>query len=340
MVCFIIRTLLLRPGLDYALHSVDRRKLNVRYCGTQTKFHSGVLKIPHQWTILQNPQRAYAILEWELLGKIQACWIKFPNHSHDVGDVEICFLNLFQDTWPMPKVLGLTQGLGNEVLFHIKNKDYNFIRVCDYPDIEVFDSGHLCLLGDFPLTSHNNCEKLSFVKVTPLIFRFDSHDSHASAYLIENVHNDSATLYYDIVRIAYKPPVQWRIGRGAKNADRKLIENFIWETTPFRSERFLELDDTEYNWTNMQTLPLENSRQFLLPVQIAVLNSQKVDGSPNKKRFKLSLKNIQVKGSYFTDETGLPATYNWPQYDAHGFDRIKYTYADLHWFKQYTKSHE
>ena len=270
------------------------RTFNVRYCPLQERFHGGKLIVRHQWKVLKNPCRAYAVIEWADLGKIQLVYLKkeFPDN-----EMHCNFISLFNQTWPIPKVLNMINGMGKEVLLQMTNKDRHFIRVFDYPDTHYGsaggrDDGTLSWLGDFPLYTHFKIADFTFLEITALHFRFDSHDAHASSYLCKYEKKDTCTIYYDIIRVACKPPQEWRRGRGARNGDRTSQENYFTERMCWRPERYMEANELENCWENVTVVPLENSSPQLIPLQIAVLNSQKVLGVNGKKRFRISLKSI------------------------------------------------
>ena len=285
----------------------EMRSYNVRYCAMQERYHSGTLVIRHQWIVLHCPSRAYSVLEWSDLGKVQLIYIKMDENY----ELHCSFLTLFKDMMlPFPQVIKLTKGVGKEILVHIKDKEVHFIRVCDYPDTYSRLNNALCWLGDFPLYSHYKIENFSFLEIVPIHFRFDSHDTHAASYLCKYVQKITSRIYYDIIRVVYKPPMNWRLGRGAKTDDRSSIENYFTERIPFRAERYMDLEEFENSWENETVIPLESSTPQLIPLQIACLNSQKMIGphgeETGKKRFKISIKSIPLLNT--TGETDFA----WP----------------------------
>ena len=264
-----------------------------------------------QWTVLDHPCRAYAVLNWLDLGKVQIVYIK----SNNDYELELEFMTIAKNTFPLPQVLSIWSGLGKEVLFHISgdiNKDTDYIRVCDYPDTMVYpENGRLCWLGDIPLyTIYTQREKFTFTNIQPVEFRFDSHDEHCSSYLIEykqlQQQQQSLPPYYEIARVVYAPPMHWRHNRGAKTADRSLPENFYAQIMSWPAERYMDINDYEHGWDSVAVKTLDALDCQLMPASIALVNAQNIldtnGKKTDKKRFKITVKNIPLNHDVKTCE--------------------------------------
>ena len=271
-------------SMDIDGQNGETRRFNTRYCVRQNRYHSGNLVVRHQWTVLDHPCRAYAVLNWTDLGKVQIVYLK-SNENYDLG---LEFLTIAKNTWPLPQVLSISSGIGKEILFYISCDAHktSYIHICDYPDTMMYpDNGLLCWLGDIQLYTLFQKDKFTFTDIQPINFRFGSHDAHNSSYLIEYKESQQklSPLHYEIMRISYKPPKHWRHNRGAKTTDRSSPENYFTEAMSWHAERYTDIDEFELGWDSVTVKALDASGCQLIPTTIALVNAQNILGNDGKK---------------------------------------------------------
>ena len=313
-------------SMNFRGEDATSQTFNVRHEASQNAYRLGTLSVCHQWQVrpashgprLHN--RALCVLAWEGYGQVQLAYLRADvEHNH----YSMEFLDLFKNTFPIPEVVQIFRGIGNEIILEIKCKNKHFLRVLDFPPPPLVGYD-LTWLGDIPLIGEMN-KQLSFKHVFPLTFRFDSHDSHAESFMIENRNKDSPQVpVFQLVRTVYRPPKEWLPNRGAQNNDRSSTINYFTETLDLQSTRFLDIIEIEHNWKNISIIPLQSSSCCLIPRQLAVITMQQ--GKNFKKRFKISLKCLPQHYTYSSPDTEDSDTTEftcfWPSKE-HGY-RKKY----------------